>query len=64
LVGLPDCAAETINRFGSRLAPFGDTEELLDALTPPLLGEQLTSRQYIAKFEEAPHLFLPSAEVK
>jgi hypothetical protein len=53
-----------INRFGSRLAPFGDTEELLDVLPPPLLGEQLTHPQCIAKLAEAPHVFLPNAEVK
>jgi hypothetical protein len=62
LVGLPDCAAEVLNRFGPRLAVFGDTEALLDALTPPLLGEKLTYRQYLSKFEKDPHLFLPSAE--
>ena len=61
LIGLPDCAAEVLNRFQPRLADFGDTEALLDALTPPLLGEKLTYRQYMAKFEEEPHLFLPSA---
>jgi FkbM family methyltransferase len=62
LIGLPDCAAEVLNRFRPRLAAFGDTEALLDALTPPLLGEKLTYRQYVAKFEEEPHLFLPSAK--
>jgi hypothetical protein len=62
LIGLPDCAAEVLNRFRPRLAAFGDTEPLLDALTPPLLGEKLTYRQYISKFEEEPELFLPSAE--
>lgn len=62
LIGLPDCAAEVLNRFRPRLAAFGDTEALLDALTPPLLGEQLTYRQYISKFEEEPHLFLPSVQ--
>jgi methyltransferase FkbM-like protein len=64
LIGLPDCAAEVLNRFRPRLAAFGAPEALLDALTPPLLGEKLTYRQYIAKFEEEPHLFLPSAEVQ
>jgi hypothetical protein len=61
LIGLPDCAAEVLNRFRPRLADFGDTEALLDALTPPLLGEKLTYRQYISRFEEEPNLFLPSA---
>jgi hypothetical protein len=64
LIGLPDCAAEVLNRFAPRLAAFGDTEALLDALTPPMLGEKLTYRRYISKFEEEPHLFLPSAEVQ
>jgi hypothetical protein len=62
LIGLPDCAAEVLNRFQARLAAFGDTEALLDALTPTLLGKRLTYRQYIATFKEKPHLFLPSAE--
>ena len=62
LIGLPDCAAEVLNRFQPRLAAFGDTEALLDALTPPLLGERLTYRRYISKFEKQPYLFLPSAE--
>jgi Methyltransferase FkbM domain len=64
LIGLPDCAAEVLNCFRPRLAAFGDTEALLDALTPPLLGKKLTYRQYIARFEEVPHLFLPSAKVR
>lgn len=64
LIGLPDCAAEVLNRFRPRLAAFGDTEELLDALTPPLRGVKLTYRQYISNFEREPHLFLPSAEVQ
>jgi hypothetical protein len=38
LIGLPDCAAEVLNRFCSRLANFGDSEALLDALTPPCSG--------------------------
>jgi hypothetical protein len=62
LIGLPDCAAEVLNRFCPRLAAFGDIEDLLDALTPPLLGEKMTYRQYISKFEAEPHLFLPSAQ--
>jgi hypothetical protein len=62
LIGLPDCAAEVLNRFQMRLEVFGAVEELLDALTPPLLGEKLTYRQYIEKFEREPHLFLPSAQ--
>jgi hypothetical protein len=61
LIGLPDCAAEILNRFEQRLTSFGDLEPLRNALTPPLLGEQLTYREYIARFDRAPHLFLPSA---
>jgi hypothetical protein len=62
LIGLPDCAAEVLNRFEQRLGEFGEIEPLLDALTPPLHGERLTYRQYRAKFETEPHLFLPSSE--
>jgi hypothetical protein len=62
LIGLPDCAAEVLHRFRLRLAAFGDAEALLDALTPPLLGEKLTYRQYVSTFEQEPHLFLPSAK--
>jgi hypothetical protein len=31
LVGVPDCAAEVLNRFARPLAEFGDREPLLDA---------------------------------
>jgi hypothetical protein len=62
LIGLPDCAAEVISYFRPRLDDFGDIEPLLDALTPPFLGEQLTYREYLARFEAEPHLFLPSSE--
>jgi FkbM family methyltransferase len=61
LIGLPDCAAEVLNRFKRRVAEFGDREPLLDALTPPLLGEQVSYREYIARFERNTELFLPSA---
>ncbi len=61
LAGLPDCAAEILNRFQRRLGEFGDREPLLDSLTPPLLGEQLSYRKYIARFKREPELFLPSA---
>jgi hypothetical protein len=61
LAGLPDCAAEVLNHFDRRLTRFGYREALLDALTPPLLGDQLSYREYIARFKELPELFLPSA---
>jgi FkbM family methyltransferase len=61
LAGLPDCAAEVLNRFDLAPAEFGEREPLLDALTPPLLGEQLSYRRYVARFERATKLFLPSA---
>jgi hypothetical protein len=62
LIGLPDCAAEMLNGFHARLTAFGELEPLLDALTPPFQGEQLNYREYIARFEQEPGLFLPSAE--
>jgi hypothetical protein len=62
LIGLPDCAAEVLTHFRDRLADLGDLDALLDALTPPLLGETLSYREYIARFESDPSLFLPSAE--
>jgi hypothetical protein len=62
LIGLPDCAAEVLNRFRPLLTAFGDSEPLLDALTPPLHGEQLSYRQYVERFEQEPELFLPSAD--
>ena len=62
LIGLPDCSAEVLNRFREQLAICGDLDELLNALTPPLLGEKLTYREYIERFEQQPELFLPSAE--
>jgi Methyltransferase FkbM domain len=62
LIGVPDCAAEILNRFATRLESFGDLEPLLDALTPPLLGQKLTYREYVAAFQTQPELFLPSAD--
>jgi len=62
LIGVPDCAAEILNRFAARLEAVGDLEPLLDALTPALLGQKLTYREYIAAFEAQPQLFLPSAD--
>lgn len=61
LIGVPDCAAEVLNRFEHRLKEFGDRQPLLDALTPPLHGEQLSYREYIAEFQRKPERFLPSA---
>jgi FkbM family methyltransferase len=62
LAGLPDCAAEVLNHFERRLWALEDRRALLDALTPPLLGEELSYRRYLARFEHEPELFLPSAE--
>jgi hypothetical protein len=61
LFGLPDCAAEVLNRFRMQLVPLGDVDALLDALTPPLLGVQLSYREYVSKFHTEPQSFLPSA---
>ena len=61
LIGVPDCAAEVLNHFKHRLNEFGEREPLLDALTPPLHGQQLSYRDYIAEFERRPERFLPSA---
>jgi cephalosporin hydroxylase len=61
LFGLPDCAAEVLNCFRMQLAPLGDVEALLDALTPPLLGAKLSYREYVSKFHTDPQSFLPSA---
>jgi FkbM family methyltransferase len=61
LARLPDCAAEVLNHFERRLWEVEDRQALLDALTPPLLGEQLSYRRYTARFEREPELFLPSA---
>jgi hypothetical protein len=59
--GVPDCAAEVLNVFASRLETFGERTSLLDALTPPLLGERLTYREYLEAFLREPQRFLPSA---
>jgi hypothetical protein len=61
LFGVPDCAAEVLNCFRMQLAPLGDVDALLDALTPPLLGVQLSYREYVSKFHTEPQSFLPSA---
>ena len=61
LAGLPDCAAEIVNRFARELRVLGITDEWLDALTPRLLGREVTYSEYVDAFARAPELFLPSA---
>ena len=56
--GLPDCAAELLQAHAAAL-PY-PIETLLDLLVPAHLGDGLSYREYIARFEADPAALLPS----
>ena len=56
LYGLSDCAAELLT--SAHLADLPERARLLDALTPPLLGDT-TYSDYMARFNENPSAWLP-----
>jgi FkbM family methyltransferase len=58
----PDCAAEILVTHRERLASLVDVDNLLDTLTPPLDGERLSYREYLAAFEDDPTRFYPHVE--
>jgi hypothetical protein len=58
LFGVPDCAAELLQARADML-PYA-IETLLDLLVPPHLGDGLTYREYLARFEADPGVLLPS----
>ena len=58
LFGLQDCAAELLQARAAAL-PYA-TETLLDLLVPPYLGNSLSHREYVARFEADPAALLPS----
>ena len=61
LFSLPDCAAELINKYSSKIADIVSPNKLLDLLTPPLHGESLSYEQYMKRFREDPYSFYPRA---
>jgi hypothetical protein len=50
LGNLPDCAAEVLLRFRSRLQPRLDVDRALDLLTPPMADGPVPYREYVARF--------------
>jgi FkbM family methyltransferase len=56
---VPDCAAEILVTHREHLSPLVDVDGLLDLLTPPLDGERVGYREYLAAFEEDPTRFYP-----
>jgi FkbM family methyltransferase len=62
LFRLPDCAAELLLAHREALSALVDVDALLDLLTPPLHGEQLSYREYVAAFEADPTRFYPHPE--
>ena len=55
----PDCAAEILVTHRELLSRFVDVERLLDILTPPLDGQAVSYREYLAAFAEDPTRFYP-----
>lgn len=62
LFRLPDCAAELLVVHRNTFSALVDVDALLDLLTPPLHGEQLSYRDYVAAFEADPTRFYPRPE--
>ena len=62
LFELPDCAAELLLAHRDDLADLVDVDAMLDLLTPPLDGVQLSYRDYVAAFHADPTRFYPSPE--
>lgn len=58
---VPDCAAELIINNYTSIETLMDPEYLLDALTPPLHGKQLSYREYIAEFNRSFESFFPDS---
>lgn len=58
---VPDCAAELILSNYAGISPLIDPEYLLNALTPPLHGRQMSYREYVAEFERSFESFFPDA---
>lgn len=61
LFRLPDCAVELLLAHRETLGGIVDVDELLELLTPPLDGEQVSYREYVAAFAAAPSRFYPPA---
>jgi FkbM family methyltransferase len=60
ILELPDCAAELIIKRADRLAC--DQNVLLDRLVPTHLGQNITYREYIERFEFDPRALFPSRQ--
>jgi hypothetical protein len=54
IYALNDCAAEIIVEHRERLSTIVDCDRLLDLLTPPLKGQQLSYQAYVAAYFERP----------
>jgi Methyltransferase FkbM domain len=59
LFRLPDCAVELFLAHRPRLERLVDVDHLLDLLTPPLRGRQVSYREYLGEFERDPTSFYP-----
>jgi len=58
----PDVAAEILLVHKKRLKKLVDVSRMLDLLTPPLRGTQLSYRDYVKAFEQDPTQFYPEPE--
>jgi len=59
LFEMPDIAAEILVKRSAIVGRLVDIDKLLDLLTPPLDGQRVRYRDYIAAFESDPTLFYP-----
>lgn len=59
LFQLPDCAVELLLTHRGTLGAVADVDELLELLTPPLDGEQVSYAEYVKTFAASPSRFYP-----
>ena len=59
LFDVPDCAVELLLAHREALGAIVDVDDLVELLTPPLDGKEVTYDEYVAAFAAAPSRFYP-----
>ena len=59
---VPDCAIEMFLEHKKRLEQYVNVDELIEVLTPPLRGKQVSYSQYMNAFYKNTKMFFPSYE--
>lgn len=59
---VPDCAVEMFLVHKKRLEQYVDVDKLIEVLTPPLRGKEMSYSQYLSAFYKNTKIFFPSYE--